>query len=144
MSDTLTYTITAIPTASKYMQLLDSTKGLISMDTTSTSAAPTPGSFRGRWAKFRRAVFNVRNGDQAVSLVFLKSVQPTLTTASMWAADTDSMGGASSITHALSTNDEYSWLIPSPDFSAYVLAGGTAPSAFQVQVTLHCDPEPGI
>lgn len=137
----LSYTISTVPANSQYVVVWDTTWALNLP--ASAAAEPVPGPYRGRWAKFRRVLVTIKNGDQAVTVVFRKMSNSTLTTASAW--ETDLSGpGAGSATLASTTTTTYNWLLPTPDSRVYVLAGANNPDAMITTVVAHDDASAGV
>jgi hypothetical protein len=138
---TVSYSFATIPGNSQYLVVWDTTWGLNLP--AAAAAEPVPGPHRGRWAKFRRVLVTVKNGDQAVTVVFRKMSNPTLTTASAW--ETDGSGpGSGSATLNSGTTTTYNWLLPTPDSRVYVLAGANNPDAMVTTVIAHCDASAGV
>lgn len=138
---TLSYTISTVPADSQYLVVWDTTWGL-SLPA-SAAAAPAPGTYRKRWAKFRRLLITIKNGNQAVTVVFQKMSDSTLATSS--AFETDASGPSSgSATLNSSTTTTYNWLLPTPDSRVYVLAGANNPDAMITTVIAHTDASAGV
>ena len=141
MIEPLTYTLTTVPANSQYVVVWDTTYGLALP--ASAAAEPAPGSYRKRWAHFRRVLITIKNGDQAVTVVFRKVSDSTLATSSAFETDASGPGGGS-VTLAASATTTYNWLLPTPDSRVYVLAGANNPDAMITTVIATTDASAGV
>jgi len=130
MREPLSYNMSTVPADSQYLVVWDSTWGLNLP--ASAAAEPAPGTYRGRWAGHRVRV-TIKNGNQAVTVVFRALTDSTATTNAGFETDTSGPGGGS-VTLAASDTGVYNWLPAAPDSRVYVLAGSNNPDAMKTSV----------
>lgn len=140
------YSLNTVPADSQYLVVWDTTWGMTPPQLpASAAAAPAPGPYRRKWECFRRVRLTVKNGDQAITIVFQAMTNPYATTAST-AFETDLATGPSSgsATLALNTTTTYDWLMPTADSRIYILAGANNPDTLITTINTFEDANPGI